>query len=153
MISKKSIYTNFLSIYFYFINLVYFSAFLFNKWQGLVPAHVPVQANLDNLLNLLKIETNNKKAITFPDVTENSFGHFFAHLIYSYRNSLVHNRETEFHLTHDSLLSHSVINDAAKQVLENFIIPCLEEIVFYLIIEQNEIVWFDKSKLTLWNES
>jgi hypothetical protein len=129
-----------------------FSSFLFSKWTSF---HLPITlstAHIDALLLLLKIETKSKKPVRYADVIENEFANFFSQLIYSYRNSLVHNRETEFHLTHDSLLNHAVINNTPKQVLEYFLIPCIEEIVFYLIIEQNPIVWYDKSKLTLWKE-
>ncbi|MBL7858930.1 MAG: hypothetical protein JNM57_14665 [Cyclobacteriaceae bacterium] len=131
-----------------------FSSFLFSKWTALHPGVIANKSHLDRLLALLKVETKKtKKQIKFDDVSENSFDYFFSQLIYYYRNSLVHNRETEFHLTHDTLLTHDIIGDTAKLVLEHFLIPCIEEIVFFLIIEQNPIVWYDKSKLTLWNEA
>jgi len=64
----------------------------------------------------------------------------------------VHNRETEFHLTHGTLQTHSLIGSAAKDVLEKFVIPTLEEISFYLVIEKNPLVWYKASKLTLWTK-
>lgn len=90
--------------------------------------------------------------MTYDSVEENSIGGFFANLIYALRNALVHNRETEFHLTHETLLSHSQVQDTALQLLEKFILPIVEEIVFYLIIEQNEIVWFKNSTIQLYKE-
>ncbi len=76
-----------------------------------------------------------------------------AKIIYAFRNSIVHNRETEFHLTHLALNNHPGIGDTAQLILEKFILPVIEEIVFKLIISENEIVWYESSKLQLWDEN
>jgi len=55
-------------------------------------------------------------------------------------------------LTHGTLQTHSLIGSAAKDVLEKFVIPTLEEISFYLVIEKNPLVWYKASKLTLWTK-
>ncbi|QNJ98999.1 hypothetical protein [Constantimarinum furrinae] len=123
-----------------------FSDFIFQKWNGLHPNHIDDKVKIDTLLSELRVK------MTYDSVEENSIGGFFANLIYALRNALVHNRETEFHLTHETLLSHSQVQDTALQLLEKFILPIVEEIVFYLIIEQNEIVWFKNSTIQLYKE-
>ena len=84
--------------------------------------------------------------------SNDEFPGFFAKLVYAIRCSLVHNRETEFHLTHESLVNYPGIDDAALRLIEKYLIPCLEEIVFNLIINHNTIVWYDKSTLKLWTK-
>ncbi len=124
-----------------------FSDFLFSSWQSLVPGEIADQAMIDQLLSYLRIEN------TFASVDLNQISTFFAKLVYSFRNSLVHNRETEFHLTHDSLLNHRRIGNTAQIILEKFLIPSLEEVVYYLIIEENDLIWFENSFIKLYNDN
>ncbi len=124
-----------------------FSKFLYDSWQHLVPTEISDVNMINDLLGYLRISN------TFNSVDENQFPSFFTKLIYGFRNSLVHNRETEFHLTHESLLNHSRIDNTAQILIEKFIIPSLEEVVYYLIIEKNDLVWFENSFIRLFNEN
>lgn len=132
-----------------------FDQFIFNKYQNLYPTVIADVANINKLFRYLRFTKKRDREIIdveFSNVNQDNIAKSFATLMYSYRNSIVHNRETEFHLTHETLLNHSVIGNTAKLVLEEFIIPVLEEIAYYLIIENNEIVWFQNSVLNLWDE-
>ncbi len=124
-----------------------FSKFIYDSWTSLHPTIIADKSNIDTLLSLLRLDKD------FDSIDESQAPSFFAKLIYAFRNSLVHNRETEFHLTHESLLNHTQIGNTAQLILEKFIIPAAEEVVFYLIIEQNNLVWFSNSTIKLYNEN
>lgn len=123
------------------------------NWTALIPTYFADANNIDHLLKILNMKTTKGKDIDNAYVTTDSLPKFMGKLIYAFRNSMVHNRETEFHLTHLTLTKHPLIGDTARTILEKFLLPTIEELVFNLIIAENTIVWYDKSKLHLWDES
>jgi len=129
-----------------------FNLKILNKWTGLIPGSFVDAVKINYLIDVLNIKSGKGNTIIFGDVTTDTLPHFFAKLVYAFRNSMVHNRETEFHLTHQTLLNHSIIGNAALIILENFVLPLLEDIVFYLIINENSIVWYDNAILKLWEK-
>ena len=129
---------------------VKFQKFILDKLQALVNSAAISTDHLDKLLALLKIEKG-EEFMVYRDINLNTISGAFAQLVYAFRNALVHNRETEFHLTHLTLTAHPEINDSPKKILELFLIPVLEEIVFYLIIERNNIVWYNNPTISLYN--
>jgi len=124
-----------------------FTEFINNSWTALYPSVISDKLKVDTLLSLLRIDKN------YDSINADQIPSFIAKLVYAFRNSLVHNRETEFHLTHETLLNHSQIENTAQLLLEKFVIPIVEEIVFYLIIEQNNLVWFSNSTIKLFDEN
>lgn len=69
-------------------------------------------------------------------------------LIYIFRNSIIHNKETEFHITHTTLNS---FNDLVK-FFEDFLLPTLENIIYYLIFKNGSIIDYPKNHLLLYGE-
>lgn len=70
----------------------------------------------------------------------------FSKLVYTIRNTIVHNKETEFHLTYASLdLSPGLCN-----IIEDFLLPSLEEICFSLIGKQNAEFWYQNKEIHLY---
>lgn len=64
--------------------------------------------------------------------------------IYRFRNMIVHNKETEFHLTHSSM-------SAEIEILFNkFLIPSLDDIVFALLNIDQTIVWYPHPTISLY---
>jgi len=122
-------------------------------WVSIIPTYFPDDIKINLLLKKLNVVTTKGADITHNYVTNHTISYFLSKLVYCFRNSIVHNRETEFHLTHLNLINHPTMIDTAKVVLEKFLLPTLEEIVFSLITLQNDIVWYDQSKLTLWEET
>ena len=125
---------------------------ILSDWTGMIPNYFSDDINLNILLKKLNVVTTKGVDIKHNYVNVQTIFHFLPKLVYCFRNSIVHNRETEFHLTHLNLISHPVLNDTAKILLEKFLIPNLEEIVFSLITQRNDIVWYGQSKLTLWKD-
>ncbi len=66
---------------------------------------------------------------------------YFAQLVYSIRNAVVHNKETEFHLTYASL------DGTFATLIESFLMPSLEEICFAVVAKQNTELWYSQDKL------
>ncbi len=126
---------------------------VFGDWTSLVPAYFVDDIKINSLIDILKIYKNNGDNANYLYVSSDNIPAFLSKLVYAYRNSMVHNRETEFHLTHMTLMHHNLIDDTAKTMLEKFLLPTLEEIVFNLIINENDIVWYDNSILKLWEEN
>ncbi|MBT2684659.1 hypothetical protein [Bacillus sp. ISL-37] len=70
---------------------------------------------------------------------------FLSSIIYSLRNSIAHNKETEVHLTHGNLGDFPLL----KEFIKEFLMPTLEKIVFTLLIEKNELIWYKRPHLLL----
>lgn len=132
-----------------------FKTKIITEWNSLIPHHFPDDTKINSLLKILNVKTTKGGDIDFSYITNpiNPLHHSLSKLIYMLRNSIVHNRETEFHLTHLKLLSHPTLDDTAKTILETFLLPRLEEIVFSLITTKNDLVWYDNSVLKLWEEN
>ncbi len=67
----------------------------------------------------------------------------FAQLIYSVRNVIVHNTATEWHLTSGNY------DDSCRLLLEEFLLPVLEEMAFYMLCSPNNQVWYLNRNLAL----
>lgn len=68
----------------------------------------------------------------------------FSLITYKIRNAIVHNKDSENHFESINL------PEGAKFLLENFLIPNLEKIVFHLIINKNDLVWYENNHLLLY---
>lgn len=64
--------------------------------------------------------------------------------VYRFRNMIVHNKETEFHLTHSS------ISPELEVVLNKFLLPSLDDIVFTLLNVDQNIIWYPSSTISLY---
>lgn len=116
---------------------VTFGNHLNTRWKKLVPAtQIPL---IDAALLTLGI--NNQ----FSYFNNNAQGiELLTNLIYQVRCAIVHNKETEFHLTYASLDNALII------LIENFLIPSLEEICFFLVGIKNNEVWYLNKYITLY---
>lgn len=129
-----------------------FGDFVMEKWAALCPGIVSV-ADVNTLLKYLTVTNGSGDIVEHANINSiEVLTGAFAQMIYSYRNAIVHNKDTELHLSHETLLSHAVMRDTAHKVMEEFLIPCMEEITFYLVIEDNNIVRFEHSTLKLWED-
>lgn len=64
--------------------------------------------------------------------------------VYRFRNMIVHNKETEFHLTHSSITSE------IETVLNKFLLPTLDDIVFALLNIDHNVIWYPHSTISLY---
>lgn len=69
-------------------------------------------------------------------------------LIYYFRNSIIHNKETEFHITHTTLNNSSNLVD----FFESFLLPTLENLIYFLIFKEDSIIDYPKNHILLYGE-
>lgn len=120
---------------------ILFEARLVTRWQNLPTASI---TDIENALGTLGIKKSHRPLRHSEFGEGNECAGHFTKLVYQTRCAIVHNKETEFHLTYASL-------DAAfALLLENFLIPSLEEICFALIGSPNQKVWYSGEKLLLY---
>lgn len=122
---------------------------IFTDWQTLNSTHIPDVNNINRLFDLML--GNGKTPFSYITVNAANLPDVFYKLVYAFRNSIVHNKATEFHLNHETMTNHHETGNAAQIVIEKFLLPCLEQISFYLIIEDNDLVWYHNPHLTLFN--
>lgn len=106
------------------------------RWASLVPG--VSHADIDTALNNLGLP------FTFAGFGGQSAVASFSKLVYAVRNAIVHNKETEFHLTYASL------DTTICSLIESFLIPSLEEISFSLIGSPNTHLWYQNRELLLY---
>lgn len=118
-----------------------FEVLIKNEWNQLEVLDPTKPTEIDTLFNSLALKSN----YNYNNLKTNINGAMFANIVYKIRNSIVHNKDSETHFESTNLPS------GAKFILEKFFIPNLERIVYHLIINKNEIVWYDNDKLLLYH--
>jgi|GEM_PF-3043946 len=132
-----------------------FETYSFNKLADIVVTQSLItEQNFNLLISYLGVEKKQGGPIEFSELTIGSFPKVYSDMLYSLRCAVVHNKESEFHLTHEILFTHSIIGNAAQVLLEEFLIPTMEEIIIFLLTEnENDIVWFSNHTLMLWEQN
>lgn len=117
-----------------------FGTFAFSSWQAFLVAE---NANLANIHGFL---ANFMPPNQGSNVTGNFF-EYFSTLLYQVRNLIVHNKETEFHLSSET---YSI---GSRLVIEKYLLPVLEEFVFLAMAEDNDVVWYRSNSIALWDQT
>jgi hypothetical protein len=100
--------------------------------------------NIASFINILGFDFANLKYLAGQKKSHEDFRKF----IYQIRNSIVHNKETEFHITHNTFQSFPDLN----QLFEKLLLPALENIIYFLIFKENSIIDYPKNHLLLYGE-
>lgn len=125
------------------------SGIIKDRWDNKIVAS-PTKHNLETELLMIYGPTT-KKATDFnaqkfseqlgnPGDRHNSLGQ----LVYRFRNMIVHNKETEFHLTHSSM------SKDIKLVMNDFLLPSIDDIIFSLLNVDKTIVWYPHPTISLY---
>lgn len=115
-----------------------FQQHLITRWQGLVPT--VSQADVNSALRTIGLN------YSFNDFNGAGAPPLFSKLVYAIRNAIVHNKETEFHLTYVSIDAYPGL----CALLEKFLLPSLEEICFALISKPNTEFWYQNKEIQLY---
>lgn len=92
----------------------------------------------------LTLTKSNGDLVDREFVTEGNAADVLSRMVYAVRNAIVHNKETEFHL------SAMTITPVITDLLDTLLLPVMEEICFELVGSQNPIVWYDNKTLNLY---
>jgi hypothetical protein len=107
-----------------------------------LPAAPPTPPELEELFRRASIE---KPRAGFSGAfSSGSAAENFSKLLYAIRNAIVHNKANEWHL------SNAALDPGTKAVIENFLLPCLQELCFDLLSKQNDFVWYDDPSFSLY---
>lgn len=109
---------------------------------------------------LLKIGVSNSNNQISYDIILNGQNHnkalkgnekepgFFSKIVYQFRNSILHNTATEFHITHYELSKNEIIVNFFKEIL----LPNLEKIILTLITQNNSLISYNNNVLLLYKK-
>lgn len=95
------------------------------------------EKELDNVKNLQDIESSQNCRTNLISV--------ISKIVYRLRNSIVHNKATEFHLINSNL------DDDLASFIDKLVIPVLIEIIFFLVINRCRCITYQSDKLCLYN--
>lgn len=111
---------------------------IYQRWSAFITAQA---ANIDEIDDFLaKLNVSRTSA-----GVQASFVKFFSALLYRIRCSVVHNKETEYHISSENYTL------GCRLVLEKFYLPALEEVIFLLLSQENDVVWYKSDSIKLWN--
>lgn len=82
-----------------------------------------------------------------PSYSVGNFYKYFASLVYKVRCSIVHNKETEYHISSENYAG------GCQLIFEGYLLPVLEEFVFLLLCEENSLVWYRAPSIALWDSA
>jgi hypothetical protein len=111
------------------------------RWNVFCPA--PGLPQMDALLERLGVRRGDD-ALKHADFVGDNAPSYFAHIVYAVRNVIVHNTETEWHL------SYATLDATTRLMLEAFLLPSLEEICFAFVGCSNQHVWYRNKVLNLY---
>lgn len=111
---------------------------IYRLWIAFITAQTPNITDIDDFLAKLSTTRNHIN-------NQSSFCKFFSTVLYRVRCSVVHNKETEYHISSENY------STGCRLILEEFYLPTLEEVVFLLLSKENDVVWYKSDSIKLWN--
>ncbi|MEA5096471.1 MAG: hypothetical protein VB128_16080 [Sedimentibacter saalensis] len=116
---------------------------IYDRFRNFICVSVTETQALEGFLPFIGITNSPGGICSLSNVKKGEFDCFLSKLIYMIRCSIVHNKETEYHI------SHYNYPEPIGYLLNNFLLSCLEEVIFYLIINKEPIITYSVPKLSL----
>ncbi|MCM3173213.1 hypothetical protein [Paenibacillus sp. MER 99-2] len=116
-----------------------FKDIVYLSWTKLIDTPDKI-AEINGALRKLGYNENHSENINIGNIQD-----FFSEVIYKLRNCIVHNKETEFHLTYGNFSDYPAI----ARLLEEFLIVCLEELVFNMLINKSQLISYNHPNIRL----
>ncbi|MCD5991369.1 hypothetical protein KDX30_26155 [Pseudomonas sp. CDFA 553] len=113
---------------------------IYTLWESFLVKYAPRLAAVDDFLGLLGCKRANYNSAS-------SLRPFFSSVLYRIRCSVVHNKETEHHISSDNY------SEGCRLILEEFYLPALEELIFLLLSKENDVVWYRSESIALWSQT
>lgn len=113
-----------------------------DKWDSICDGN---EALINEMLVKLGITKSSGVQLTHNEFDKNNNSYnYFARIVYATRNVIVHNTETEWHLTYANM------DVGAKVLLADFLIPTLEEICFEVLGQNVAQLWYSNREIALY---
>lgn len=90
------------------------------------------------------VKNKNKELVSIDNPSKQSVLNVFGKLIYRFRCSIVHNKVNEYHITYVNF------DENLKWVLEKYLIPDMETLVYDLMLNRNDTVAFIQKSIALY---
>ncbi|TWO84201.1 hypothetical protein AYI75_12405 [Shewanella algae] len=114
-----------------------FQNFCMTQWQEFINNNSANITKVDEFL--AKIDSSRPANLSKANIAK-----YLAKIIYRVRCSIVHNKETEYHLSTENYPL------GCSLVLEEFLIPIIEELIFLLLSKDNHLIWYKTKSINLW---
>lgn len=112
-----------------------------NKWASIIDSNVDLKHNTTLLMTKLGIPT---RCPTCGVQTNSQILNLTGRILYKIRCSIVHDKINEYHITYDNL------DRFTQQLLEEYLMPCMELIVYGLMFNRNPVVMYSQRELNLY---
>ncbi|EHT4939868.1 hypothetical protein [Vibrio vulnificus] len=127
---------------------------LASSFHNLVSNGVMEKADIDHALKSLGIKQKSGTLYTY-DILDGfsapqrkaEWPRIISKIIYYTRNAIVHNKETEFHL------SHNYLSESIYKFIDIFILSECENLIYKLIYKPNNIIWYAHDRIKLYANS
>lgn len=113
---------------------------IYQLWAAFITAQTPNLGDIDDFLSRLDVKRSSVNSLP-------TFVTFFSTALYRIRCSVVHNKETEYHISSENYSA------GCRLVLEEFYLPALEELIFLLLSKENDVVWYKSDSIKLWSKT
>jgi len=117
-----------------------FGAYAFRTWEEFKVTHHQNLTEIESFIEKLSVAG-------FNNVRPNDIGGFLSRLIYQIRCSIVHNKETEVHVSSENYYI------GCKLLIEEYLLFTLENLIFLLMSQENELVWYQSDHIRLWRKT
>lgn len=128
-------------------NSIKFKTHLFSNWSNTnILTDTNVYNKIEASLRLLEIKSKSGNPYVLSSIDEDMLMKIFPRIIYRIRNSIVHNKVNELHL------SYSNLDENIKFLMENVIMNSLEYLIYNLLLNENDLVWYKHSDIKLYDD-
>lgn len=114
------------------------------SWQSKINADISHKMMVKKAIELLAICNKDGEFISVDITNADEIVRVFGKLVYNIRCSIVHNKVNEYHVSYFNLDSN------LKWVLEEYIMPNMELLVYALMLNENSIVMYKGQTLRLY---
>lgn len=126
------------------INSITLEDALYSNWISLIENDLQNKIMMNKAIQILGVKTKNKELVSIDNPSKQSVLNVFGKLIYRFRCSIVHNKVNEYHITYVNF------DENLKWVLEKYLIPDMETLVYDLMLNRNDTVAFIQKSIALY---
>jgi hypothetical protein len=117
-----------------------FDEFAHRHWRAFLTNQSGILDEVEHFFKKLSLNLHrDSNRQTFLDILHS--------VVYKTRCSIVHNKETEHHISSENY------GEGCKAVIEELLLPLMEELVFLLLAKENDFTWYESDSIKLWERA